>query len=53
MLTCGRFHTGHVAATGSATCQADLAFLAHGWTNPKVTSVTTGRVTCGTDDVSG
>jgi hypothetical protein len=53
MLTCGRFHTGHVAAPGSATCQEDLAFLAHGWANPKVTCVTTGRVARGTNDVSG
>jgi hypothetical protein len=40
--------TGHVAAPGSATCQADLAFLARSWTNPEVTRVTTGRVTRGT-----
>jgi hypothetical protein len=51
--TCGRFHIGHVVARGSATCQADLALLAHGWANPKVTRVTTGRVTRGTDDVNG
>jgi hypothetical protein len=36
----------------SDTCQADLAFLAYGWTNPEVTRVTTGRVTRGRDDVS-
>jgi hypothetical protein len=41
-------HTGHVAASGSDTCQADLAFWAYGWTNPEVTRVTTGRVTRGT-----
>jgi hypothetical protein len=46
--THGRFRTGHMAAPGSATCQADLAFLAPSWTNPEVTCVTTGRVTCGT-----
>ena len=46
-------HTGHVAASDSDTCQADLTFLARSWTNPKVTRVTTGRVTRGTDDVSG
>jgi hypothetical protein len=39
--------TGHVAASGSDTCQADLAFWAYGWTNPEVTRVTTGRVTHG------
>jgi hypothetical protein len=39
--------TGHVAASGSDTCQADLAFWAYGWTNPEVTHVTTGRVTRG------
>jgi hypothetical protein len=50
--TRGRFRTGHVAAPGSDTCQADLAFLAYGWTNPEVTRVTTGRVTRGRDDVS-
>jgi hypothetical protein len=44
--------TGHVAAPGSDMCQADLAFLVYGWTNPEVTRVTTGRVTRGTDDVS-
>jgi hypothetical protein len=27
--------TGHVAASGSDTCQADLAFSARSWTNPK------------------
>ena len=37
---------------GSDTCQVDLAFLARSWTNPKVTRVTTGKVTRGTDDVS-
>jgi hypothetical protein len=42
-----------VAAPERDTCQADLALLAHGWANPKVTRVTTGRVTRGTDDVSG
>jgi hypothetical protein len=46
-LTRGRFRTGHVAAPGSATCQADLALLARSWANPKVTRVTTGRVTRG------
>jgi hypothetical protein len=40
--------TGHMAAPGSDMCQADLAFWAYGWTNPEVTRVTTGRVTCGT-----
>jgi hypothetical protein len=40
--------TGHVAASGSDTCQADLAFLVYSWTNPKVTRVTTERVTRGT-----
>jgi hypothetical protein len=39
--------TGHVAASGSDTCQADLAFSARSWTNPEVTRVTTGRVTRG------
>jgi hypothetical protein len=29
-------------------CQAVLAFLVYGWTNPEVTRVTTGRVTRGT-----
>jgi hypothetical protein len=51
-LTRGRFRTGHVAAPERDTCQAFLAFLAHSWTNPGVTRVTTGRVTRGTDDVS-
>jgi hypothetical protein len=58
-VTRGRFCTGHVAdRTGHVasperdTCQADLAFSAHTWTNPGVTRVTTGRVTRGTDDVS-
>jgi hypothetical protein len=46
-LTRGRFRTGHVASPGSATCQADLALLACSWANPKVTRVTTGRVTRG------
>ena len=45
--------TGHMAASGSDMCQADLAFLARSWTNPKVTRVTTRRVTHGTDDVNG
>jgi hypothetical protein len=40
--------TGHVAAPGDDTCQADLAFWAYGWTNSEVTRVTTGRVTRGT-----
>jgi hypothetical protein len=44
--------TGHVVAPGDDTCQADLDFLAYGWTNPEVTRVTTGRVTRGTGDVS-
>jgi hypothetical protein len=43
-----KVRTGHVAASGSDTCQADLAFLVHSWTNPEVTCVTTGRVTHGT-----
>jgi hypothetical protein len=46
--TRGRFRTRHMAAPGSATCQADLAFLARSWTNPEVTRVTTRRVTRGT-----
>jgi hypothetical protein len=46
-MTCGRFHTGHVAAPERDTCQADLAFLARSWTNPEVTRVTTERVTRG------
>jgi hypothetical protein len=41
-----------MAAPEHDTCQADSAFLARRWTNPKVTCVTTGRVTCGTDDVN-
>jgi hypothetical protein len=41
-------HTGHMAASGSDTCQSVLAFWAYGWTNPEVTRVTTGRVTRGT-----
>jgi hypothetical protein len=45
-------HTGHMAAPGADTCQADLDFLVYGWTNPEVTRVTTGRVTHGTGDVS-
>jgi hypothetical protein len=36
-----------VAAPGGDTWQADLVDLAYGWTNPKVTRVTTGRVTRG------
>jgi hypothetical protein len=40
--------TGHMEASGSDMCQDDLTFLAHNWTNPKVTRVTTGRVTRGT-----
>jgi hypothetical protein len=40
-----------VAASGSDTWQ-DLDILAYGWTYPEVTRVTTGRVTCGTDDVA-
>jgi hypothetical protein len=52
MMTHGQVRTGHMVAPGSDTCQADLAFLARSWTNPKVTRVTTGRVTHGTDDVS-
>jgi hypothetical protein len=51
-MTRGRFRTGHVAAPERDTCQADSTFLARSWTNPKVTRVTTGRVTRGTDDVS-
>jgi hypothetical protein len=43
---------GHVAASGSDMCQADLALLTYSWTNPKVTRVTTGRVTRGTGDIS-
>jgi hypothetical protein len=43
--------TGHVAAPGSDTCQADLALLAYDWTNPEVTRVTIGRVTHGTGDI--
>jgi len=39
--------TGHMAASDSDTCQSVLAFWAYGWTNPEVTRVTTGRVTCG------
>ena len=38
---------GHMVASGDDTCQANLAFLAYGWTNPEVTRVTTGRVTRG------
>jgi hypothetical protein len=41
-----------MAAPERDTCQADSAYLARSWTNPKVTCVTTGRVTHGTDDVS-
>ena len=40
--------TGHVAAPGSDTWQADLNFVVHGWTNLEVTCVTTERVTRGT-----
>jgi hypothetical protein len=40
-------HTRHVAAPEHDMCQAVLAFSAYGWTNPEVTRVTTGRVTCG------
>jgi hypothetical protein len=43
---------GHVAAPGDDTCQADLKFLAYDWTNPKVTRVTTRRVTHGRGDIS-
>jgi len=41
-------YMGHVAASGSATWHADLAFLAGKWANIKVTRVTTHRVTRGT-----
>jgi hypothetical protein len=58
-MTCGKtvqhtwpVLTGHVAALGSDTWHAVLDFLAHSWANPKVTRVTTGRVTRGTGDVS-
>ena len=39
--------TGHVASPERDTCHAVLAFSVYGWTNPKVTRVTTGRVTRG------
>jgi hypothetical protein len=41
-------YMGHVAASGSATWHADLAFLAGERANIKVTRVTTHRVTRGT-----
>jgi hypothetical protein len=41
-----------VAASGSDTCQAVLAFSTPSWTNPEVTRVITRRVTRGTGDVS-
>jgi hypothetical protein len=42
----------HVVASGSDTCYAVLDFLVHSWANPKVTHVTTERVTRGTNDVN-
>jgi hypothetical protein len=39
---------GHMVSLERDTCQAVLAFSVYGWTNPEVTRVTTGRVTCGT-----
>jgi hypothetical protein len=51
-LTRGRFRTGHVASPERDTCQADLAFWHTVGPIPKVTRVTTGRVTRGRDDVS-
>jgi hypothetical protein len=36
-----------VASPGCDTCQVDLAFSGYGWTNKKVTRVTTHRVTRG------
>jgi hypothetical protein len=47
MKTRGKSVRRHVAASGSDTCQADLAFSACSWTNPEVTRVTTERVTHG------
>jgi hypothetical protein len=44
--------TGDVVNPEGDTCQADLDIWAYSWTYPEVTRVTTGRVTCGTDDVS-
>ena len=45
-----------MASPGRDTCQVDLAFSGYGWTNKKVTHVTTHRVTRGTltssDDVA-
>jgi hypothetical protein len=41
-----------VAAPGDDTWQADLDIWAYGWTNAKVTHVTTERVTRGIGDVS-
>jgi hypothetical protein len=55
--TCGRIVQRHVVAPGSDTWHAELLDLAYGWTYPKVTHVTTERVTCGrvmsTADVVG
>ena len=42
-----------MAASGSDTWQVVLDILAYGWTYPKVTRVTTRRVTRGMDDVAG
>jgi hypothetical protein len=42
-----KVRTGHVASPERDTCQADLAFSTRSWTNPKVTRVTTERVTRG------
>jgi hypothetical protein len=47
-VTRGSTRRRHMVASGSDTCQADLALLGYDWTNPEVTSVTTERVTRGT-----
>jgi hypothetical protein len=41
----------HMVAPGDDTCQEDLGIREYSWTYPKVTRVTTRRVTHGTDDV--
>jgi hypothetical protein len=51
-MTRGRSIQVTCGSPGSDTWQADLDFWAYSWANPKVTRVTTGRVTRGTDDVS-